>query len=101
MARWITLQRWHIVALVFGLAISAVLFAWVTLNLFDVALANVRLIKQYGLMALVDGGLLQLSEILLEACISLLLFLMFKGCETEILHRWRNLHKKQEPNEIG
>jgi putative effector of murein hydrolase LrgA (UPF0299 family) len=92
MRNWMVLQRWPIAALLLGLGVSAVLFAWITLNLVDVALANVRLIRQYGVMALLDGGLRQLLEILLQACISLCLFLIFKGCETEIVQRWRSLH---------
>jgi hypothetical protein len=93
MKRWIILQTWPVAALFLGLCVSAALFAWVTLNLLDVALANIRFIKLYGTMALLDGGLLQLMEILVEAIVSLLLFLVFKGCETEVVSRWRGLHK--------
>jgi hypothetical protein len=100
--RWLILQRWHILTLFAGLSVSAVLFAWTTFNLFSVAVANFRLISQFGAMALFDGGFQQFVEICFDALVSLALFLMFKGCETEIVSRWRGLHKpgeKADPSE--
>ena len=91
MKRFLILQNWHISALFAGLGLSAVFFTWTTFNLFGVAVANFRLIEQYGAMALVDGGFQQFVEICFDGLLALLLFLMFKGCETEITHRWRKL----------
>jgi hypothetical protein len=96
MKNWLVLQRWHIITLFLGLGVSAVLFAWTTFNLFGVAVANFNLIKQYGAMALFDGGFKQFAQICLDGFVSLLLFLMFKGCETEIVKRWRDLHEGTE-----
>jgi hypothetical protein len=92
MKRWLILQTWHGAALLLGLGTSAVVFAWTSFNLIDVALANARLIADYGVMGLLDGGLLQLAQITLNAALALLCFLMFKGCETEIIRRWRGWH---------
>jgi hypothetical protein len=99
MKRFLTLQRWHILALFAGLGISAVLFAWTTFNLFGVAIANFDLIKRYGVMALLDGGFLQFAEISFDALVSMLLFLLFKGCETEIVKRWRDWHDGSKPDD--
>lgn len=89
MRRFLMLQHWHIAWLFAGLSVSAVLFAWTTVNLYQMASSNFRLITDYGFMGLVDGGLLQFLEICWHALVSLLMFLLFKGCETEIVHRWR------------
>ncbi len=91
--RCLTLQNWHIAFLFASLGLSSVLFAWTTYNLFSVASSNLRFIKDYGVMGLVDGGFLQLLEICGNACAALLMFLLFKGCETEIVERWRNWHR--------
>jgi hypothetical protein len=92
MKRWLILQNWHISALFVGLSMSTVLFAWTTFNLYNAASDNFHFIANYGVMGLTDGGLLQFLEICWNALASLLLFLLFKGCETEIVHRWRDLH---------
>jgi hypothetical protein len=99
MKRWLILQNWHIAALFLGLAASAALFAWTTFNLYGVAVANFNFIKQYGAMALFDGGLQQFVEICFDGFVSLLLFLLFKGCETEIVKRWRDLHDGDEKSD--
>lgn len=91
MKQWLILQDWHIAALFIGLGSSAALFAWTTFNLYQVASNNLGFIAEYGLMGLRDGGLLQLLEIGWHSLLALLLFLLFKGCETEITHRWRKL----------
>lgn len=90
--RLLTLQTWHITALFAGLGGSAALITWATFNLFGIAVANFWFIKRNGIMGLVDGGLLQLFEICLDGIAALLLFLLFKGCEVEIIARWRRLH---------
>jgi putative effector of murein hydrolase LrgA (UPF0299 family) len=86
-------QRWHIAMVFAGLSTSAVVFAWTTFNLYQIASSNFRFIANYGLMGLNDGGLLQFFEICFYALLSLLMFLLFKGCETEIMVRWRSLGK--------
>ena len=93
MKRWLILQTWHIASLFIGLSASTVLFAWTTFNLYNAANDNFHFIANYGLMGLLDGGLLQLLEICLYALASLALFMLFKGCETEIVQRWRAMGK--------
>jgi hypothetical protein len=92
MKRWLILQNWNISALFIGLGLSAAIFAWTTFNLYQIASSNFRFISDYGVMGLVDGGFLQFLEICWHALLSLLTFLLFKGCETEIMKRWRDLH---------
>jgi uncharacterized membrane protein len=94
MRRFLILQNWHITWLFVGLSTSAVLFAWTTFNLYQIAFSNFRFIADYGLMGLADGGFIQFLEICFYAILSLLLFLLFKGCETEIMARWRALGRR-------
>jgi hypothetical protein len=100
MRRWLILQTWHIATLFLGLGASAALFAWTTFNLYGVAMANFDLIRRYGAMALLDGGFRQFVEICFDGFVSLLLFLLFKGCETEIVRRWRGLHGPENSVDI-
>jgi hypothetical protein len=99
MKKWLVMQSWHIAMLFVGISASAVLFAWATFNLYNAASDNFRFIKDYGWMGLAEGGLLQFLEICWNAFLSLLLFLLFKGCETEIIKRWRDLHKGNEKSD--
>jgi hypothetical protein len=99
MKRWLILQNWHITALIAGMGLSAVFLAWTSVNLFSMAVANLALIRQYGAMALADGGFAQFIEISFDAFVSLLTFLLFKGCETEIVKRWRDLHDGDEKSD--
>ena len=92
MKRFLILQNWHISALIVVMGLSAVFLAWTSFNLFNTAVANIKLIRLYGAMALADGGFTQFIEISFDALVSLLTFLLFKGCETEIVKRWRDLH---------
>jgi hypothetical protein len=66
-----------------------VTLAWNTIDLAQLAMANVRFITTYGAMALAEGGLLQLVEIVIRGAISLAAYLGFKTCEVELVHRWR------------
>ena len=99
MKRWIILQNWPIAALIVTMGLSAVFLAWSSFNLFNAATANLALIARYGAMALLDGGLVQFAQICFNACVSLMLFLMFKGCETEIIKRWRDLNGAAEKSD--
>ncbi len=99
MKRWLILQNWHLAALLGAMALSAVGLAWMSFNLFGMAMANIRFITQYGAMALADGGLQQFLEICLYGFASLLLFLVFKGCETEIVKRWRDMYDGDEKSD--
>ncbi len=92
--RWGDLQLWSIWTLIAGLGATIVLLAWSSYNLYFLAVANFRFIAAHGTMALVDGGLLQFMEILCFSMLSLALYLAFRGFDTEIIERWREINKK-------
>jgi len=63
------------------LALSFLVGALGTLNLVTLLIANLRLLHDYGLPALMDGGLRQLAELTLQGLASCMAYVVFKTCE--------------------
>jgi hypothetical protein len=89
MARWLRLDRYHWLFLFFAMGALAVALAWMSFGLINVAMANAAFLGRHGLMAVKEGGLVQLIEIGLRAFVVLVTYFGFKGIETELIHRWR------------
>jgi hypothetical protein len=84
------LGRWP-GSLVFALAgVTAVVFAFVTVNLFTHAMANLDFIQRHGLVAIREGALVQLGLLTLWGVLALISFLVFKACEVELLYRYHD-----------
>jgi hypothetical protein len=49
-------------------------------NLIVLFVANFGFIQRYGIMALKDGGLLQLAELIVTGYASIGFYILFKGC---------------------
>jgi hypothetical protein len=58
-----------------------------TYDLFSIFRANFTLLTTYGAMAVFDGGLLQLVEIILWGYLGVACYLVFKGCMDGLLAR--------------
>ena len=95
--RWLMLAGYRTLTVFFLAGVFAALFAWSSFNLFQLALANLRYLEQFGGMALFEGGLRQLVEIVLTGYLSLAFYLGFKACETEFVHRWRSRGSSPRP----
>lgn len=93
MRRWVMLSEYHWAVLLALLGFFAALVAWISFGLINQAMANFDFVTDYGLLALREGGLLQLLGIGTRACVVLGAYLMFKAIETELIHRWRNAGK--------
>ena len=82
------------VLVVFILAgILIVIFAYATLNLFQMSMANFRFLSEFGWTAVMEGGLIQLVEIVLCGVAAMLSYIGFKICESELVqryHKWQN-----------
>lgn len=52
-----------------------------TLNLVNLLVANLQLLRGYGLLALMDGALQQLVELGLQGMLSCIAYVVFKTCE--------------------
>ena len=57
-------------------------------NLLLLFMANFSFVSQYGVMALREGGLLQLVELILTGYLSVGCYILFKGCLYGILGRY-------------
>ena len=64
-------------------------FAFATFNLFEMSMANLRFLRQFGWVAVMEGGLVQLAEIIACAIAALLCYIGFKLCEAELVQRYR------------
>jgi hypothetical protein len=93
MYRWLLLCNYHWAVLLALMGACATLVAWISFDLINVAMANVGFLTRHGLLAIREGGLLQLLEIGAKACVVLASYLVFKAIETELIHRWRNAGK--------
>ena len=69
------------------------LFGFTSINLYGMLSANVALIVTYGTMALDDGALQQLGEIVGASLLSIAFFVLFALCERALVARLTgNLH---------
>lgn len=82
--RVVLARRW-LAFIVMGL--SFLVFGAGTLNLFYVAHANATFLLEHGWLALMEGGALQLLEIVATALLSMAAYVVFKACEQRLV-RW-------------
>ena len=94
--RWVLSNGWLTFAV---LCASFGLFGAGTLNLFKMFSDNWDLITSHGTMALRDGGLTQLFELLLTLLISMLNYVVFKACEHSLVNRILHPHSNHTNHE--
>lgn len=80
----VVLGRLWLCFIVMGLSFFA--FGVGSLNLFYLLRANGSFLLEHGLMALLDGGARQLTELLLTGYLSMLAYVVFKACEHRLAH---------------
>jgi hypothetical protein len=95
--RIVLTRRW---AAFVAMGLSFLVFGAGTLNLFYVAHANATFLIEHGWLALMEGGALQLVEIVLTALLCMAAYLVFKACEYRLV-RWlaEPIPKPTEPEE--
>lgn len=93
MRRWLLLSEYHWAVLLVLIGLCATLVAWISFGLINEAMSNAAFLTRYGLLALREGGFLQLMEIGAKALVALAAYLGFKAIETELIHRWRDAGK--------
>jgi hypothetical protein len=62
-------------------------FGVTSVNLFVLLMANITLFVDYGAMAVADGALQQLMELLGLACLSGFFYVIFAVCDRTLLRR--------------
>jgi hypothetical protein len=77
----------HSVLTLFLMGLFGFGFGVVSLNIFAMLHANFGLIARHGAMALFDGALLQLLELILFGYLALVFYVMFKTCEYILVRR--------------
>ncbi len=80
----VVLRRLWLTYIVMG--VSFLLFGCGTLNLIHLLQANLELVSAYGWMALADGALRQLLELVFSGYAALLAYIVFKACEHRLVH---------------
>ena len=85
--RWfqvVVLRRVWLTFVVMGLAFFS--FGVGSLNLFYMLQANGTLLLEYGWVAVMEGGLRQLAELLVTGYASMAAYTVFKACEYRLAH---------------
>lgn len=93
--RWLKPTSYNSVILFIAMGAFAALFGWNSYNLIHLGMENYRFLRQFGTVAVMEGGLGQLVEIILYGYLSLAFYLGFKVCEVELVNRWRNRQPSQ------
>lgn len=88
------LNRYPAVVVLLIAGLLTIVFAYATLNLFQMSMANIRFIREFGLMAVMEGALWQMLQIVGSAFVALLSYIGFKICESELVHRYQDWQKK-------
>lgn len=91
----LNVARWPSILVFLIAGIAAAGFAFVTVNLFSQAMANLTFLREFGTEAIRHGALLQLVQLTVWGALSLSCWLGFKICEAELLDRYRAWSKKR------
>ena len=91
--RMVLTRRWLTFA---TMCLSFAMFGASTVNLFNMFRANVRLIADYGFMALADGAAQQFAELLLTLLLGMLAYIVFKSCEYRLVHQLTDVHSEDD-----
>jgi hypothetical protein len=88
MLRWLQPSAYTSLSLFALMGLFGTVVAWTSVGLVMLAMANIELLGRRGLMADVDGGLVQFATIVLKATVGLAAYLGFKVAEVELVRRW-------------
>ncbi|GHD66528.1 hypothetical protein [Jeongeupia chitinilytica] len=80
----------HPLATLALMAVSFIGFGAVSVNLVMLLSANLNLLWQHGWLAVMNGAIEQLAELLLHGVLALLLYLVFKLCEKLLVEKLSN-----------
>ena len=82
--RWMV-RHWVCTYALMGIAF--VMFGTLSLNLVQIFAANIRFLTEYGLEAVMEGGLWQLLELVVSAYGAIGFYVAFKTCEHALVER--------------
>ena len=79
--------RFHWFTTLLLMGVFALMFGLVSLNIIVMLHANFELIARHGAMALMDGALRQLVELVAYGYLSLVFYILFKAAERALTDR--------------
>ncbi|MGJ8584671.1 MAG: hypothetical protein ACSHXD_11290 [Marinosulfonomonas sp.] len=82
------LTRWPSILIFLLAGAATVIFAFVTVNLFSYAMANVGFLRKAGFDAIRHGALIQVVELMFWGGIALVCWVVFKICEHILVERY-------------
>lgn len=88
------LNKYPVLVVLVIAGLFTVVFAYATLNLFQMSMANIRFIREFGWTAVMEGALVQLLQIGISGALAMLSYIGFKICESKLVHRYHNLQDK-------
>lgn len=91
--RAFSVSQYHVVIVFIATGLFAIFFAYASYNLLHISMANLQFLHKFGWVAVEEGGLFQLLNILFNGCLALFFFLGFKLCEVDLIqryHRWQS-----------
>ena len=88
MSDWLRPKAYPSLVLLLIMGVCSVGLAWLSFGLVKLAMANFDFLSEYGVLAVMEGGLVQLAVIGVKSLFALLFYLGFKGIEHELLIRW-------------
>lgn len=83
-ANWLTR---HLLLTFFIAMGAALMFGLTSYNIFFLLKANITLVVDYGMMALIDGALKELIILFLYGIVSLAAYVLLKACEKVLVDR--------------
>ena len=92
----LVLSRLWLTFIVLGLSFLA--FGAGTVNLAFVLMANTRFLAEHGWMAVMDGALWQLVQLIVTGYVSMAAYVVFKACEHRLVE-WLG-HAAQEKKAV-
>lgn len=85
------LMRWPVLTFIL-MGLCFLTFSVLTLNLVYTLQMNIKLLLEHGWMAVMDGGLQQLLELLASGYFGVAFYLLFKTCESTLVERLLTKH---------
>ena len=83
-------SRWW--ATLLWMAVSAIVFGLLSYNTFMILQADIALVRENGVMALMDGVAVEVIGLGLTGFFSLLSYIVFKACEHSLIGRLTGNH---------
>ena len=99
--RLFCLTRWPLAALLALAGLAAVALAFLTVNLFGRAMANLSFLQRHGVVAVEEGALIQLAGLVVWGLAALIAYLLFKACEVEIIFRYFHWARNLDDGDAG